>query len=62
VRGCVAREAGVSNACADCFAGATECTLDNCLAQCIAGDVDRCLDCAADACGEPLQQCSGFEL
>ena len=51
----------LSAACADCFGEITQCTLENCLFQCIDGaDAPDCGPCRAENCGDAFEECSGL--
>ncbi len=59
---CLMTMGGLDAACAGCFAGRTECTISNCVAQCIS-DVNSpgCVMCQMDNnCVSDFETCSGL--
>jgi hypothetical protein len=59
---CVVTATGLSADCADCYAGMAECTVHNCLTQCMSDPTSTtCLDCLDTAgCITTFLDCSGL--
>jgi len=52
---------GLSEGCADCYGGVTQCIFDNCIGQCaVDPDDPACVTCQADnGCDTALDSCTG---
>lgn len=59
---CVVDKTGISSACAGCYAAMINCTIKNCVAECVADpNAQVCLDCQeTKGCFKGFYDCSGF--
>jgi hypothetical protein len=54
---------GYSTSCISCFADVSECTVGNCVAECIFDSKsEECKQCVDDKCGPIFKACSGWDL
>lgn len=56
---CVEDDIGLSTECASCFGETTQCTIDNCLAECVDPLSDECATCRATNCDPAFEACAG---
>ena len=58
---CLQDDAGLSEACSECYGTFTGCLLNNCLVPCRADPMSTdCIDCLLDNCNAQFEECSGF--
>jgi hypothetical protein len=59
---CVEKDLGVTNACAQCFGGISDCTMSNCISQCMLDSKSQgCTSCIETAgCNSTFTSCSGL--
>jgi hypothetical protein len=59
---CVVEKTGITSACAGCYAAMINCTIKNCVAECVADpNAQVCLDCQeTKGCFKGFYECSGF--
>jgi hypothetical protein len=61
VADCVQEKTGISDACAQCFQETVDCTLANCLSECLADPNGApCAACQDEKCGPAFDECSGL--
>jgi hypothetical protein len=58
---CVQKIEGYSDNCSDCFGDLGECSIKNCIMQCIGGDTPSCEECISSNCDEGFKVCSGLD-
>ncbi|MDH3655837.1 MAG: hypothetical protein OEN21_16360 [Myxococcales bacterium] len=57
---CIAEDTGLSDECAVCFGATTQCTIDNCLADCAPDPLgEPCTVCRAENCDPTFNACAG---
>jgi hypothetical protein len=61
-RDCILEKLDMSQGCAKCYADTVNCTIENCLGQCIADpEADECKQCQVDkGCRAAFDECSGL--
>ncbi|MBM4321556.1 MAG: hypothetical protein FJ125_16840 [Deltaproteobacteria bacterium] len=59
---CVRDATGLSEACSACFAAALDCTISQCMAQCVVNPLGpECAACRAEKCDPAFIECSGLD-
>ena len=59
---CVQKAEGYSHLCSQCFGNIGECTVKNCLMDCMNGDTPTCEKCIASHCDDSFHTCSGLSI
>ena len=59
---CLANGTGLSAGCVDCFVDIVDCTITQCVGQCIDPSSQACADCRANNCGPAFESCAGIPL
>ncbi len=57
---CMGEQTPLSSSCITCFSDQLDCTLANCLADCIGGVSEACQDCLTEFCGDDFVVCIGL--